>query len=161
MKLKTIAILGSTGSIGESTLSIVNKTKKFQVILILANSNYAKILSQIKIFKPKIVIVHDLKVFTKIKKKYKSKKIIILNNIDHIDHYLKKIDVTVSAIPGIAGLKPTLTFIKISKKVLLANKESIVCGWNLISKNAIKYKTKLIPIDSEHFSISELTKQNK
>ena len=160
MKLKTIAILGSTGSIGESTLSIVNKTKKFQVILILANSNYVKILSQIKIFKPKIVIVHDLKVFTKIKKKYKSKKIIILNNIDHIDHYLKKIDVTVSAIPGIAGLKPTLTFIKISKKVLLANKESIVCGWNLISKNAIKYKTKLIPIDSEHFSISELTKHH-
>ena len=74
MKLKTIAILGSTGSIGESTLSIVNKTKKFQVILILANSNYAKILSQIKIFKPKIVIVHDLKVFTKIKKKINQKK---------------------------------------------------------------------------------------
>ena len=52
MKSKTIALLGSTGSIGESTLSIIKKTKTFKVVLILANSNYSKILSQIKIFKP-------------------------------------------------------------------------------------------------------------
>ena len=160
MKSKTIALLGSTGSIGESTLSIIKKTKTFKVVLILANSNYSKILSQIKIFKPKVVVINDLKVYLKIKKINKSKDTIILNNIINIKKYVKKVDISVSAIPGIAGLEPTLAFIKISKKILLANKESIVCGWKLIKKEAIKHNTKLIPIDSEHFSIMELTKNN-
>ena len=160
MKLKTIALLGSTGSIGESTLEIIKKTNQFKVKLIIANSNYLKILSQIKNYKPKIVVVNDYKVYLKVKKINKSKKIIILNNIINLEKYIKKIDITVSAIPGIAGLVPTLAFIKISKTVLLANKESIVCGWKLIKKNSIKFDTKLVPIDSEHFSISELTKQH-
>ena len=158
MKLKTVAILGSTGSIGETTLEIIKKTSKFKVILIIANSNHIKILSQIKTFKPKIVVISNFKVYLNIKNKNKNKNIIILNTIATIEKYIKKVDITISAIPGISGLKPTLKFIKISKKILLANKESIVCGWSLIKKEAIKYKTKLIPIDSEHFSISELTK---
>ncbi len=160
MKLKTIALLGSTGSIGLSTLEIVKKTKKFKVILIAANKNYKKILLQIKVFNPKIVIVNDNKVYLKLKKIKKNKKITILNNTVNLNQYLKKIDITVSAIPGLAGLKPTLTFIKLSKKILLANKESIVCGWQLIKKEAAKYNTEIAPIDSEHFSISELTKRH-
>jgi len=160
MKLKTLALLGSTGSIGQSTLDIIKKTNTFKVVLIIANSNYSKILSQIKIYKPKIVVVRNLKVYLRIKKISNLKKIIILNNINSIEKYIQKIDITVSAIPGLAGLEPTLKFIKLSKKVLLANKESIVCGWKLIKKEATKYSTKLVPIDSEHFSISELTKQH-
>ena len=117
-------------------------------------------LPEIKIFKPKVVVINDLKVYLKIKKINKSKDTIILNNIINIKKYVKKVDISVSAIPGIAGLEPTLAFIKISKKILLANKESIVCGWKLIKKEAIKHNTKLIPIDSEHFSIMELTKNN-
>ena len=69
-----------------------------------------------------------------------------------------KDDVAVSSIPGIAGLEPTILMIKFSKKVLIANKESIICGWNLIKLNAKKYKTKIIPVDSEHFSIFTLLK---
>ncbi|MDA7606605.1 1-deoxy-D-xylulose-5-phosphate reductoisomerase [Pelagibacteraceae bacterium] len=160
MKLKTVALLGSTGSIGQSTLEIIKKTKKFKVVLIFANSNYLKILSQIKIFKPKIVIVNNLQVYQKITKIKKFKDLIILNDISNIEKYLKKVDITISAIPGIAGLKPTLIFVKLSKKILLANKESIVCGWNLIKKAIKKYHTDLVPIDSEHFSILELTKQH-
>ena len=159
MKLKTIALLGSTGSIGQSTLEIIKKTKQFKVILIIANSNFSKIISQIKNFKPKVIVINNLKTYLKTKKIKKFKNIIILNNLINIKKYIKKIDITVSAIPGIAGLDPTLIFIKLSKKVLLANKESIVCGWQLIKKNAKKYKTQLIPIDSEHFSILQLTKQ--
>jgi len=158
MKKKTIAILGSTGSIGQTTLEIIKKTNKFKVVLIVANSNYVKIISQINIFKPKIVIVNNLQVFIKIKKIDKYKKIIFLNNTANVSKYIKKIDITVSAIPGIAGLEPTISFIKLSKKILLANKESIVCGWELIKKNAIKYNTKLVAIDSEHFSIEQITK---
>ena len=160
MKQKTIALLGSTGSIGQSTLEIIKKTNKFKVVLIFANSNYLKILNQINIFKPKIVIINNHEVYLRVKKIKKLKKIIILNNITNIQKYIKKIDISVSAIPGIAGLEPTLAFIKLSKKILIANKESIVCGWKLIKKYIIKYNTKLIPIDSEHFSISELLKKS-
>ena len=158
MKKKSIAILGSTGSIGRSTLEIVKKTNEFKVELIFANKNYFKIINQINFFKPRIVIVNSENIYLKIKQKYHNKKIIILNNIVNIQKYIKKIDVTVSAIPGIAGLEPTILFTKISKKILLANKEAIICGWHLIKKNSIKYKTELVPIDSEHFSITTLLK---
>ena len=158
MKKKTIAILGSTGSIGQSTLDIIKKSEEFKVELLSANKNYFKIINQIEFFKPSVVIVNDKKVFLDIKKKYQKKNIIILNNIINLHKHISKIDVTVSAIPGIAGLVPTIFFTKISKKILLANKEAIICGWHLIKKNSIKYKTELIPIDSEHFSISTLLK---
>jgi len=158
MKKKTIAILGSTGSIGVSSLDIIKKSNEFKVELLFTNKNYIKIIYQIDFFKPKIVIINNKSIYLKIKKKYHNKKLIILNNTDNILSYIKKIDVTVSAIPGIAGLVPTILFTQISKKVLLANKESIICGWDLIKKNSIKYKTKLIPIDSEHFSIGMLLK---
>jgi len=158
MKKKKIAILGSTGSIGQSVLEVVKKSNEFKVELIIANKNYSKIIKQIKIFKPNIVIVNNKNVFLKVKKKYNNKSIVILNNIVNIEKNIKKIDVTVSAIPGIAGLEPTILFTKISKKILLANKEAIICGWHLIKKNSIKYKTELVPIDSEHFSITMLLK---
>jgi len=160
MKIKTLAILGSTGSIGRSTLEIAKKTNKFKIVLIIANANYLRIKSQIKFFNPKIVIINNLKVYLKIKKMNKLKKIIILNNTNNLSKYIQKVDITVSAIPGIAGLEPTLAFVKLSKKILLANKESIICGWKLIKNTAIKYNTELVPIDSEHFSISELTKKH-
>ena len=60
------------------------------------------------------------------------------------------------SISGLEGLKPTLSAIKFSKKIAIANKESIICGWNLIIKKLKKYKTEFLPIDSEHFSINEL-----
>ena len=162
MSLKKIAILGSTGSIGTNALSIIKKTKNsFKIELLLAKNNFKKISEQIRIFKPKIVVILNPIVFVKIKKKFKFKKIIFLNKLNYIDKYLKKIDITISAIPGIAGLEPTIIFIKKSNKILLANKESIVCGWDLIKKNLKKNKTKLVAIDSEHFSIEQLTKNYK
>jgi 1-deoxy-D-xylulose-5-phosphate reductoisomerase len=158
MKKTTIAILGSTGSIGQSTLDIIKKTKVFEVKLLCANKNFSKIIDQIKFFKPKVFIINNKIIYLRIKKKCENKNIVILNNISNIHKHISKIDITVSAIPGIAGLEPTLLFTKISKKILLANKEAIICGWNLIKINSIKYKTELIPIDSEHFSIATLLK---
>jgi 1-deoxy-D-xylulose-5-phosphate reductoisomerase len=158
MKKKSVAILGSTGSIGQSTLDIIKSSNNFKVELLLANKNYFKIIKQIEFFKPNIVIIKNKTVFLKIKKKYNNKNLVVLNNISNVEKHIKKIDITVSAVPGIAGLEPTILFTKISKKILLANKEAIICGWDLIKKNSIKYKTELVPIDSEHFSISTLLK---
>ena len=153
---KFISILGSTGSIGLSALEIVDKKRDyFKISLLSANKNYTKISKQIKKYNPKYFIINDKLTFEKKKKKFKKKKIKILNNFESLNS-IKKNDIFISAIPGIAGLLPTLKIIKFSKKLLLANKESIICGWSLIKKEALKYNTKLVPIDSEHFSISKL-----
>ena len=159
MRKKTFAILGSTGSIGKSSLNVINKLTNSKVELIFANKNFKEILNQIKIYKPRVVVVNSFEIFERLKKRsFKNKKIIILNDYKESKKFLKKIDVTISAIPGINGLEPTIFFTEITKKVLIANKESIICGWNLIREKAKKFNTKLIPIDSEHFSINFLLK---
>ena len=134
---KTISILGSTGSIGKTTLNIIEKKNKiFSIYLLSANKNVNLISSQIKKYKPKIFIVNDFLSYTKIKKKFKNKKTKIFNKFENLK--LKKSDITICAIPGIQGLKPTIHITKFSKKVLLANKESVICGWNLIKKKLIE-----------------------
>ena len=85
----------------------------------------------------------------------------IYNNFDSLNKIFKrKIDYTMSAIVGIAGLKPTIDIIKHTNKIAIANKESIICGWDLIKKEIQKHKTEFIPVDSEHFSIWYSLKYN-
>jgi 1-deoxy-D-xylulose-5-phosphate reductoisomerase len=158
MKKKTFAILGSTGSIGKSSLSVINKLNNTKIELIFADKNFKELLNQIRTYNPRVVVVNSIETFIKLKKNLIKKKIIILNDYKKSKKFLKKIDVTISAIPGINGLEPTIFFTEISKKVLIANKESVICGWNLIVKKAKKFNTTLIPIDSEHFSINFLLK---
>ena len=152
---KKINILGSTGSIGLTSLEIIKKDKKnFEIYILSANKNYNLICKQIKEYSPKIFIVNDKKTYLKILLKFKNKKIKIFNNFKFKKK--NKSDVTISAIPGIAGLEPTIEMIRQSRKMLIANKESIICGWELIKKEAKKNKTKIIPVDSEHYSIFKL-----
>jgi len=159
---KYISILGSTGSIGLNSLKIINKKRNlFNVNVLAANKNYNLICKQIRQLKPKVFIINDFNIFNKVKNKFKKNKILILNEINVKKNSLKKSDITIVAIPGIAGLKPTIELVKNSKKILIANKESIICGWNLIKKIASKHKTKLIPVDSEHFSIMKILENQK
>ncbi len=154
---KKISILGSTGSIGLNTLKIIEKNKKlFEINILAANKNYKLICKQIKKFNPKIFIINDVEVCDKVKKRFKNKKIILINNITSHLKLIKKSDITIAAIPGIRGLEPTIEMTKKSKKILIANKESIICGWRLIKNVSIKYRTKIVPIDSEHFSIMKI-----
>ena len=155
---KKIAILGSTGSIGKSTFEILKIDKNnFDIILLTTNNNYKEILKQAKEFKVKNLVINNKKHYISLKRKFKNKKINIYNDFDSFNKKFKsKIDYTMCAISGLAGLKPTLASIKFSKKIAIANKESLICAWNLIQKKILKYKTKFIPIDSEHFSIWSL-----
>ena len=156
---KKIAILGSTGSIGKSTLEIIKKDKKnFDVLLLSTNKNIRELSKQQKIFKPKYLIINDLKSFIKFKKKNKNKTK-VFNNYNFIKKiFKKKIDYIMSSISGIDGLKPTLDVIPFTKTIAIANKESLICGWNLIQAKIKKNNTKFIPVDSEHFSIWSLIK---
>ena len=158
---KSISILGSTGSIGLNSLKIISKKKiLFSINILAANKNYNLICDQIIKFKPKVFIINDYSIYLKIKEKFKKKNIKIINKIENQKNFFKKSDITIAAIPGIAGLIPTIELIKNSKKILIANKESIICGWNLIKKISLKNKTKIVPIDSEHFSIMKLLENN-
>ena len=152
---KKIAILGSTGSIGKTLINILKKDKKnFNIVLLSAKNNYKELLKQAKLFKVKNLIVTNPESFTKIKKQDYSKNIKIYNSFNEFKKiFHSKVDYTMSSITGIEGLKPTLDIIKFSKKIAIANKESIICGWNLINFQLKKNKTKFIPVDSEHFSL--------
>ena len=152
---KRIAILGSTGSIGKTLINIIKKDKtKFEIVLLSAEGNYKELLKQAKFFKVKNLIITSKNSFLKIKKDRYSKKINIFNSFEKLNKiFKKKVDYTMSSITGIQGLKPTIDIIKYSKTIAIANKEAIICGWNLIEKNLKENKTKFIPVDSEHFSI--------
>jgi 1-deoxy-D-xylulose-5-phosphate reductoisomerase len=152
---KKIAILGSTGSIGKCLIDIIKKDKKnFEIILLSADENYKELLKQAKLFKVKNLVVNNIKSFNKIKKDNYAKKIKIFNNFNNFENiFRKRIDYTMNSISGIQGLKPTIEIIKYTKKIAIANKEAIICGWDLIKRNLDKYKTEFIPVDSEHFSI--------
>ena len=157
--MKKIVILGSTGSIGTTLLNIIKKDKKnFKIELISANKNYKKLIKQAKYFNVKNIIITNQESFLKAKKIIKNKDINIYDNFTSIKEILKntKINYTMSAITGFHGLKPTLDVIKFTRIIAIANKESIICGWNLIHKKLKKFNTIFIPVDSEHFSIWSL-----
>jgi len=152
---KKIAILGSTGSIGRSTLRVIKKDKKsFDVILLSANNNYNKLIQQAKDFKVKNVLIKNKMFHERIKDSLKNQKTKVYSGDVPINKIIsRKIDLTMSAIVGLAGLQPTVDAIKVSKTVALANKETIICGWHFLSKLKKIYKTEILPVDSEHFSI--------
>ena len=161
--MKKIVIFGSTGSIGTSLINIIKKDKKnFKIELISTNRNYKKLIKQVRLFDIKNVIVTDQNSFLKVKKIFINEKINVYNNFNSFKKIFanKKIDYVMSAITGFDGLKPTLEIIRFTKIIAIANKESIICGWNLIKKKLDKFKTKFIPVDSEHFSIWSLIENN-
>ncbi len=161
---KKIAILGSTGSIGKTLIKIIRKDKKnFDIQLLTANKNYRNLIKQAKFFKVKNIILTNKKSFEVAKEILKNTNINIFNDFTSLKKIFKnkKIDYTMCAISGFEGLNPTLNIIKFTKKIAIANKESIICGWSLIKKNINKYRTNFVPVDSEHFSIWSLLNKSK
>ena len=163
--MKKIAIFGSTGSIGSSLLNIIKKDKRsFDIKLLTANKDYKKLIKQAKYFNVKNIIVTNDNSFLIASNLLRNKKIKVYKNFDSLNKIFdknKKVDYTMCAISGFQGLKPTLNIIKYTKTIAIANKESIICGWNLIKKDLKKYKTNFIPVDSEHFSIWSLIHNDK
>ena len=159
---KKILILGSTGSIGKSTLNIIRNYKsKLEVVALSTNKNVRLIIKQSKEFDVKNLIINDFQSYKKILKYDLNKRIRIFNNIsDFLNINKFKFDVTIVGISGFDGLDPTLKVIPHSKNLSSANKESIICGWKFINKKLKKYKTNFIPLDSEHFSIWSLIKDS-
>ena len=151
---KKIAILGSTGSIGKTLLKIISKDQNnFKIELLSAKKNYRKLFKQAEKFKVKNLIITDKKIY-KLALHEKSKRVNLYNNFKCIEKiFPNKIDYVMNSIVGLDGLDPTIRIIKKTKKIAIANKESIICGWNLIKNQLRNFNTEFIPVDSEHFSI--------
>ena len=152
---KKIAILGSTGSIGKSLIKIISKDKNnFKIVLISAKKNYKDLLKQAKFFNIKNLIISDHNSYKILKKKLYKTNIRVFNDYSSLNKIIrKKLDYTMSAIGGLEGLNPTKQIIKHTKLIAIANKESIICAWNILNNELKKNHTKFIPVDSEHFSL--------
>jgi len=162
-KKKSLAILGSTGSIGTTTLDLIKNFKKnFKIDLLCCNKNKILIHKQIKKYSPKFVIINDLKVYNFFLKIKFGKKIKFFKNINEFDAFNNKkkyiFDKTILGVSSIDGLKYSFSFIKYSKEILIANKETIVCGGKFFLDESKKYSCKITSIDSEHFCLANTLK---
>ena len=150
-----IAILGSTGSIGTQTLAVAREYKGIGVKAITAHSNIKLMEEQIREFKPELAAVTD-------EEKAKELKIRVADTgtkvtggseglLEAASHH--SAETVVTAVVGISGLEPTIEAIKTKKNIALANKETLVTGGHIVTALAKRYKTAILPVDSEHSAI--------
>ena len=154
--MKKVAIFGSTGSIGQSTLNVIRENPGlFKVVTLVAGKNINRLIEQIDEFKPENVYITDKENAEILKNRYRELKIYYgESGMEEISN-LVDFDISVSALVGIAGLKPTYNMIKHGKTVALANKEVLVAGGELIIKTAKDNEAKLLTVDSEHSAIMQ------
>jgi len=163
--MKIISILGSTGSIGKSTLSVIKlHPEKFKVFALAGFNNVDLLLEQTIKFKPNFIVTKDLKSKRQLMDKLKETKLdtVVLYGNDGYSFIASHEMVTtvVAAITGSAGLISTIDAAKSGKQILLANKESMVMAGDLINKICSENNSTLIPVDSEHNAIFQVFSQN-
>lgn len=155
-KIKRVAIFGSTGSIGTSTLNVIRNNKEiFKVTTLVAGKNIKKLCEQIEEFHPNNVYIISKENGELLKNKYPNINVYFGDGGMEEISKRKDFDISISALVGIAGLKPTYNMIKNGKTIALANKEVLVAGGKLIMEAAKKYKAKLLTVDSEHSAIMQ------
>lgn len=156
---KCLAVLGSTGSIGRSTLEVVAASQgRFRVSLLSAHNNLALLEKQIDEFQPEIVVITNENAG-----KIHRKDVKILYGADALGQSVQAadVDIVLSAIVGSAGLQSTICALESGKTVALANKESLVVGGGLVTTIAEKTGGRIIPVDSEHSAIWQCLKSGK
>ena len=157
--MKRIAILGSTGSIGRSALDIVSAHRdRFRVTVLTAGSNVALLDKQVESFAPDVVAVADKKAAQELKRRIGKKRASLLTILSGQDGIAdaaayEDSDFVLSAIVGAAGLIPTLSAVRSGKTIGLANKEALVMAGRILISESKKYRSKIIPVDSEHSAI--------
>lgn len=153
---KKLVILGSTGSIGRSTLEVIQAHPgHFDVIALAAYSNVDLLVEQYEIFKPEYLCLVNENKEQQLRERLKDKKVKILIGEKELLQLVKldDVDVVVNAIVGASGLKASLETVSMGRVLALANKESLVCGGSLFPSMVKKYGAKILPIDSEHSAI--------
>jgi len=153
---KRIAVLGSTGSIGTQTLEVIKKhSDQFELELITAQNNSKLLIKQAIEHRPNVVVISNELLYEEVKEALEKYEIKVYAGEKALAQVveMETIDQVIMALVGYAGLKPTINAIKAGKNIGLANKETLVVGGELIQELLKKYKSRIIPIDSEHSAI--------
>ena len=156
IKKRTIAILGSTGSIGTQTLQVIEEhPDKFEVYAITANTRVNELIQQARKFMPEAVVIADESKYQQLKEALADLPIKVYGGYESICQIVesKPIDIVVTAMVGFSGLRPTINAIKAGKAIALANKETMVVAGEMINALAIEHRTPILPVDSEHSAI--------
>ncbi len=154
--MKSIAILGSTGSIGVSTLNVISAfSDRYQVVSLSAGHNIELLKQQIEMFHPKIVSVASSEDRDHLSVLFRGSDVEVFCGIEGMIRCatVETADMVVAAVVGAAGLVPTMAAIKAGKDIALANKETLVTAGSLVMAEVGRQKVKLIPVDSEHSAI--------
>jgi 1-deoxy-D-xylulose-5-phosphate reductoisomerase len=160
--MKNISILGSTGSVGKTTLDVVRQNLDlYRIVALSCNLNISEIISQAKEFNPKIIAIYDETKAKELKKILPNIKVV--SGIEGLVEIatLDEVDFVMSSISGFLGLIPTIEAIKSNKTIGLANKEVMVSAGDLVNNLLTKYNSKLLPVDSEHSAIFQCLKNEK
>lgn len=155
--MKNVLIFGSTGSIGQNALKIIKKLKnKFKVIGLCANRNSSLLIKQAKEFRPKYICLRDQAQIKKLKGCL-GPGVKLFSGEDGLDEFSALgSDISIMAISGIGALRPLMVNLKHTKRVALANKESLVTAGKIVFKQAAKFKTEILPVDSEINALFQL-----
>ena len=156
MERQKIALLGSTGSIGVQTLDIVRENSNlFEITTLTAHKNWKILAAQAVEFMPDSVVIADQSYYAELKEALAAYPIKVYAGDDAVAQVAAgdNVDVVVNALVGYAGLMPTVAAVKKSKKIALANKETLVVGGEVVMKLAAEYHAPILPIDSEHSAI--------
>ena len=154
MKIGTISILGSTGSIGRQTLSVAEHLG-VQVCALTANGNVDRIEEQARKFQPKLCVMMNPEAADKLKKRLSGTGIAVRSGMEGLIEAasMEEVETVITAVMGMVGLRPTLAAIQAKKRIGLANKETLVCAGELVMAAAEQYGAEIVPVDSEHSAI--------
>lgn len=153
--MKKISILGSSGSIGTQTLDVVDITGEYKVCALTAHKNVSLLENQIRKYKPTMVAMTDEKSASDLRTRVADTSVKVFSGIEGACECasLDEVESVVTAIVGIAGLKPTMSAISAKKRIALANKETLVTAGHIVMEEAKKNGSEIIPVDSEHSAI--------
>ena len=155
MKMKKIAVLGSTGSIGTQTLDIVSKNRDLQVVGLAAGSNITLLEEQIRMFHPLLAAVGDEEKAKELRERVRDTGCRVAGGMEGLLELaaMEESEILVTAIVGMIGIRPTIEGIKAGKDIALANKETLVTAGHIIMPLAKEYGVRILPVDSEHSAI--------
>ena len=153
--MKTIAVLGSTGSIGTQTLEVARANGDLKIAALAAGRNVKLLERQIREFSPRVVAVWEEEAARELKTAISDLDVKIVTGMDGLIEIstLPEVEVLVTAIVGMIGIRPTVEAIKAGKDIALANKETLVTAGHIIMPLAKKHGVKILPVDSEHSAI--------
>ena len=155
MKMKNIAVLGSTGSIGTQTLDVARNNEDIRIVALSAGSNIELLEQQAREFSPEVVSVAEKKDAEKLRKKLEGTGVKVLWGMDGLIEAAQhpSADTVVTAVVGMMGLRPTVAAINAGKDIALANKETLVTAGHIIMPLAKEKNVRILPVDSEHSAI--------